>query len=368
MKIFCRRNELNRAVNNVSHAVPSRTTSKILEGILVELKNNKMYLTATDTNMTIEAYIEVNSEEDVSFVIPSRIFSSIISKLPEDDILLEYDDKKRKLKIKSGNSQAELICFSADEFPKIKIEESGSPIFISKETVKKLVRKTSFSASVDEMNGVLTGVLMEISESAVKMVAVDTFRMAIYSADADAGDEKNVIIPAKMINEISKIISDEEQESMVSIDIIENKAVFIFDNNRVTVNTLSGKYIDYKKIIKDDGAIEVRVIREELVKAIDRASLLSSSQNNNLIKITITDELLQINSLSDEGNIEEKVEIIKEGEDITIGFNSRYMIDALRAIDDEEIKMYLKNNVSPCIIKPLKGENYLYLILPVRIN
>ena len=368
MKIFCQKSELNKALNNVSHSVPTRTTTRILEGILAEVFEREMKFTATDTNITTEATISVSADGADSFVIPARLFSGMVSKLPEEEVMLEYEAAKTKLKVKSGKFKAEIICFRADDFPKVRIAESDDKIYISKDTVKKLIRKTAFSASEDELNGVLTGVLTEIDEKSIRMVAVDTFRMAVYQAEAAAGRTARVIIPAKLINKVSKIISDDNSEDMMSVDIVDNKVIFRFDNNKVTVNTLSGNYIDYKRIIRKESEIEVRIKCDEIVRAIDRASILTSSQNNKLIRIEINDQELKINSLSDEGNIQEKIDVIKEGNDITIGFNARFLMDVFKVIDDEEIMLYMKDNVSPCIIKSLSGEDYLYLILPVRIN
>lgn len=367
MKAYCQKSDLNRAVNNVSHAIPTRTTSKILEGILIEIKENKMLLTATDTTMTIETLTSVSSDEEKSFVVPARLFSSIISKLPEEEVMIEYDEGKEKIKIRSGSSSSELISSPADEFPKIKVPETEKRISLSKDTVRKLIRKTSFAASPDELNGILTGVLIEIKDKEIRMVAVDSFRMAINNAAVENDEEVSVVIPAKLINEVSKIISDDGDDSM-SLEIVDNKAVFIFENNRVILNTLNGKFIDYNRIIKAETEIKIRVKREDLLMSLDRASLLASSKNNNLIKWDIKEDIIDISSLSDEGNIEEKVEIIKEGQNVQIGFNVRFMMDILKAIDDEEIILSMKDSVSPCIITPLQGELYLYLVLPVRIN
>lgn len=367
MKAYCKKADLNKAINNVSHAIPTRTTSKILEGILVEIKEREMLLTATDTTITIEAMTAVSSDEERSFVVPARLFSSIISKLPEEEVMIEYDGEKEKIKIRSGNSSSELISFSSDEFPKIKVSETNNKIPLSKDTVRKLIRKTSFAASPDELNGILTGVLLEIKDKEFRMVAVDSFRMAINNAPVENNSELSVVIPAKLINEVSKIISDDGDDSM-SLEITDNKAVFVFENNRVLLNTLNGKFIDYNRIIKSETEIKVRVKREDLLMSLDRASLLASSKNNNLIKWEIKDDIIDISSLSDEGNIEEKVEIIKEGENVQIGFNVRFMMDILKAIDDEEIILSMKDSISPCIITPLQGELYLYLVLPVRIN
>lgn len=367
MKIYCNRSELNKSINNLSHAVPTRTTSNILEGILFEIANGMMKMTATDTTITIESVISVNCEESGSFVVPAKLFGSIVNKLPEEDIMIEYDSSKLKMIIKCAGSVSELVCFKGDEFPRVKLNEGENLIYISKEDIKQLIRKTAFSASTDDFNGILTGVLLEIKDGNMKMVGVDPFRIATYNVEINNENDVNVVIPAKLINEVAKIISDEGEDKM-SLEIVDKKVIFKFDNYKVIINTFSGKYIDYERILNKQGEINVRVKRSDLLKSIDRASLLTSVQNNNLIKFNIEDNEIIINSLNEEGNIEEKIEIIKDGDNLKIGLNAKYLKDALSAIDDEEITMNFKDSVSPCIIKPLKGEKYKYLVLPIRIN
>lgn len=367
MKIKCNKSDLSKAINNVSHSVPVRTTSPILEGILFEVENNKMTLTSTDTNMTIETFISVECNEKISFVVPAKLLINIVSKLPSEEVNIEYNYNKNNIIIKSAGSKTEIICFSADEFPKLKLEESDNYINISKEDIKNLIRKTAFCASTDEFNAILTGVLFEIKDNNVRMVGVDPFRIAICNNELKYDNDISVVIPAKLIIEISKIINEENDEDM-SINITDNKVILRFDNNKVTVNTLSGKFVDYNRIISNKGNIKVRVKRSDLIKSIERASILTSIQNNNLIKINIDNDILTINSLSEEGNIEEKLEVIKEGEDIKIGINAKYLKDALSVIDEEEVYINFKDSLSPCIISPLKGDKYTYLILPIRMN
>jgi len=367
MKFYCNKNDLNRALNNVSHSVPARTTSPILEGILIEVSEGNMKLTATDTNMTIETTIRVDGNESCSFVVPAKLFTTIVSKLPDEDIMIDYDSSKVKINIKCEGSNSEIVCFRSDDFPKIKVSEDEDIIYLSKEDVKKIIRKTAFSASADDFNGILTGVLLEIKEGNMKMVGVDPFRIATYNVEVKNNADVSVVIPAKLINETAKIISDEGEDKM-SMSITDKKVILRFDNNRVIINTFAGKYIDYERILNKTGNINVRVKRSDLLKSIDRASILASAQNNNLIKFNISGDILCINSLNEEGNIEEKIEIIKEGEDLVIGMNSKYLKDALSVIDDEEIMMNMKDSISPCIIKPLKGDKYTYLILPIRLN
>ncbi len=367
MKIYCSRNDLNKALNNVSHSVPVRTTSNILEGILINVLDNNMKLTATDTNITIETNIKVQSDEACEFVVPAKLFSAIINKLPDEDIMLDFNNESRKLNIKCAGSNSELICFRGDDYPKIKLNEGHNEIILSKEDIKTLIRKTAFSASTDDINLILTGVLLEIKDGFMRMVGVDPFRIATYKIEVNENQDVRVIIPAKLINETAKIM-DAEGEDKLSFEIVDNKVIMKFDNNKVTINTFSGKFIDYERLLSRVGEINIRVKRDDLLKSTERASLLASVQNNNLIRFNIQKDMMYITSLNEEGNIEEKVEIINEGEDLNIGINSKYLKDALSVIDEEEIKINFKDSVSPCIISPLKGDKYNYLILPIRMN
>jgi DNA polymerase-3 subunit beta len=367
MKIICSRTELNKALNNVSHSVPVRTTSNILEGILINAEDNKMKLTSTDTNMTTETVINVNAEGACEFVVPAKLFSAIISKLPEDDMMIDYDAEKSKINIKCAGSNSEIICFRGDEYPKIKLNEGENVIYLSKEDIKKLIKKTAFSASTDEFNRIITGVLLEIKDGSMKMVGVDPYRIATYKIEVDNNADVSVIISAKLIIEVAKFIDDDGEDKM-SFEIVDNKVILKFDNNKVILNTYSGKFIDYERILNKEGNINVRVKRNDLLRSTERASLLASVQNNNLIRFNIQKDVIYINSLNEEGNIEEKVEIINDGEDLNIGINSRYLKDALSVIDDEEVMINFKDSVSPAIIKPLKGDKYTYLILPIRMN
>jgi DNA polymerase-3 subunit beta len=201
----------------------------------------------------------------------------------------------------------------------------------------------------------------------MKMVGVDPYRIATYKIDIDNSDDVSVIIPAKLIMEVAKFIEDDGEDKM-SFEIVDNKVIMKFDNNKVIINTYSGKFIDYERILSKEGNINIRVKRDDLLRSTERASLLASVQNNNLIRFNIQKDMIFITSLNEEGNIEEKVEIINDGEELNIGINSKYLKDALSVIEDEEISINFKDSVSPAIIKPLKGDKYTYLILPIRMN
>ncbi len=373
MKIYCTKSELYRALNSASIAVGSRTTAKILEGLLFEVEENSLRITGTDTSITIKSTMNIRVEnlqdEEKSFVISDQsTFKSIIQKLPSEEVILDYDKIKGSIHIQSGRFQSDYLCANADEFPKITSDGSDHMIIIEKNKMRNLIKKTAFSASKEEINGILTGVLCEIKDGNFRMVAVDAFRMAIFNEEIqDESANFKIVIPAKQLLNLEKVISDDGDENL-RMEISERKVVFYVDSDEIIINTLSGNYIDYKRIISAETPLKIRVQKEELIRSIERAALMATGMNNNMIKFDIQEDLIDISSFSDKGKINENIEIIKEGENLKIGFNARYLQEILRNVEDEEIYMYMNNNVSPCIIKPLSGEKYLYLVLPVRIN
>ncbi len=368
MKIYCRKSELSSALSNSMNAVTTRTTVKILEGFLLDVKENYMKITGTDTNIIIESQIDVKAEGEASFVVPAKIMYDIIRNLPEEDVILDYDAVKFTIRIQSGRFKSEVICFGSDEFPRFYASESTTSIDVPKDSIRNLIRHTAFSASNDEINGILTGVLCEIKEGNFRMVAVDAFRMAIYNESIDDSDLiLKVVIPAKQIINLTKVINDYGDDK-IRMDIVDRKAIFTFDNTKVTINTLNGNFIDYNRIIRTDTPTRIRVKRSEMISGIERAALMTNSTNNNMVKFDIGDDVIEISAASDNGSVKEKIEIIKEGPGFRIGFNSNYLKEILKNIDDEEIYFYMRDGISPCIMKPLSGDKYLYLVLPVRIN
>ncbi len=232
-----------------------------------------------------------------------------------------------------------------------------------------MIRKTSFAASIDETRGVITGVLVEMTERNLNMVALDGFRMAVARENIINSADRKIIIPAKILNEISKIISENEENTQdVDLYINEKRAVFIIEDAKVVLRILEGEFVDYRNILPKEGKCRVVVNRNDLLESIERASLLAKVGKNNLIKFDIKENIIEITSKSEEGNVKEEVIISRQGDDLTIGFNSKYMIDALKAIEDEEISMNFNTSISPCLLKPLAGDAYEYLVLPVRIT
>lgn len=368
MKFTCDQTSLVKALNTVSKAVTARTTIPILKGILLNLKSNSLTLTASDLEISIETTIEVKGVENGSLVVSAKLFSDIIRKLPNEDILVDGGENEKTF-IKTSSSEFTIISIQADEFPRIaSIEEEQDKFIFNKDILREMIRKTTFCASVDESKGIIVGVLIERKDNNLTAVALDGFRMAVVRESIDSGNESKIIISAKLLSEISKIIADEEPEGDIIMVLDKKKALLTIDKTKVVLRLLEGDFIKYRDILPKDKTLKILVSRSLLQDSIERASLLAKEGKNNLIKFSIIDNLLTITSKSEEGAVKEEIIIEKLGDDIEIGFNSKYVLDVLKAVDDEIILMEFNSPTSPCMIKQAEDSMYEYLVLPVRIN
>ena len=371
MKFSCSQQTLTKSLNIVSKAVTSRTTIPILKGILLKVnEKGTLIMSASDLDLAIEKSFEVNNFETGEIVVQAKLFGDIIRKLPNDIITVEVEEGN--VIIKCSNSEFNIVGWPSDEFPKLNSqEEYESKILFEKEILKDMIRKTSFAASIDESRGVITGILMEIKKNSLNMVSLDGFRMAISRQSIKNEREENVIIPAKTLNEVAKIISEtegEEGKETVDLYISQKRAIFIIEDTKVLLRLLDGEFVKYEDILPKESQTKVVLNKNDFLDSIERASLLAKIGKNNLIKLNITNNNIEITSKSEEGKVKEDVIVSKEGNDLIIGFNSKYLIDALKVIDDEEIKLLFNSSVSPCLIKPLEENKYEYLVLPVRIT
>ncbi|WP_027399621.1 DNA polymerase III subunit beta [Anaerovorax odorimutans] len=366
MKFTCDQQILSKALNTVSKAVTSKTTIPILKGILLEAKNNQLTLSASDLDISIDKKINITVEEEGATVVSAKLFSDIIRKLPSGDV--EIIKENDNINIKCNASKFVIVGQPADEFPNIGEINTENKIYFEKDILKEMIKKTSFSASIDESKGIITGVLIEIEEDSLNMIALDGFRMAITREMVKNNESKKIIISARILNEINKIISETEEENELYMILDEKKAVFLLNDTVIVLRLLEGEFIKYKDIIPKEHEIDVIVNRIDFLDSIERASLLAKDGKNNLIVLSIYNEKLIITSSSEEGNVKEEILINNCENELEIGFNSKYVLDVLKVIDDEEIKLEFNTSITPCLIKPIEGDSYEYLVLPVRIS
>ncbi|MDO5491215.1 MAG: DNA polymerase III subunit beta [Bacillota bacterium] len=366
MKFRCNQQMLSKALNTVSKAVSNRTTLPVLKGILIKAENESLLLTASDLDISISRQIDAEIEEEGAVVVMARLFGDIIRKLPNEEIIIEQEEDS--VKISTISSEFKVVSLPPEDFPETgKREENDHTISIDQEILRNMIRKTGFAASIEESKGILTGILTEIKKDEITMVALDGFRLALTNEPMKSEKEEKFIISAKIMNEIGRIIWEEDEEDDLLIHLGKKRAVVQTGRTEVVMRIMEGEFIRYQDIIPTDSTTRVIVGRELFQGSMERASLLSREGKNNLVKLSIQGDLLTITSRSEEGNVREEIVIDKEGEDLEIGFNSKYIVDVLKEIDEEKISLHLKTSVTPCVVRPTEGNRYEYLILPVRI-
>ena len=368
MKFKTSQSELNKALNFVSKAVTTRSTMPILKGILLKVTDDgKLTLTASDMEFSIEKTILVSDAEEGTIVLPARLFADIIRKLPNETVNISSGDFYNVI-IRTTSSEFRIVGMAADEFPEIGTISEDKKISINKEIFREMIRKTSFAASVDESRGVIVGVLIEIHDGNINMAALDGFRMSVASEKTDITDDTDIIIAARILNEISKIISESDNENEnIELVLDKQKAVIVTEDSRIILRIIDGVFLKYRDLLPKSFTTEVNTDRNMLTDSIERASLFAKEGRNNLIKISVKGDNLQITSKSEAGDVNENIPVKKNGSDIEIGFNSKYLLDGLKAIRSDDIVLKFNTNVTPCILEPVGDENFTYLLLPVRI-
>lgn len=369
MKFTCSQKQLLKALNIVSKAVSNKTTRPILKCILISAEKDSVTFTASDMDITIKHTVteDIYIENTGVTAVSAKLFMDIIRKLPANSILVESIDSI-SLRVVTDNSEFTITTADYEEFPVTKSPDNYfTKLLINKNILKDMIRKTSFAASVEEAKGIIVGVLIEFEKDSLNMIALDGFRMAVNREPVRNDIEQSIIINAGMLNDINKIISEDDSDEDVIISPAGNFAQINLDNTEIYLRLLEGEFIRYRDIIPSDFRTKVYIDRNDLISAVERASLLSNDGKNNLIRVNITNNLLTVTSRSDAGNVKEQIIIDKQGEDIEIGFNSKYLLDTLKVIDDDTVLFNFNTSVTPALIKPIEGNIYDMLVLPVRL-
>lgn len=364
MKIICSKSNLLAGVQIVSKAVPSKTTMSILECILIDTTTGIIKLTANDMELGIETIIEGEIIEKGIIALDARIFLEIVRKLPDNKIVVE-SDQNLKTTITCEKAKFNIIGKSGEDFSYLPEIEKNDSIIVSQFTLKEVVRQTIFSIADNDNNKLMTGELFEIHEDQLKVVSLDGHRISIRKIGLkNFYGSRKVVVPGKTLNEISKILPGDADKD-VQIFFTDKHIVFEFDHTTVLSRLIEGEYFKIDQMLSNDYETKVRINKKEFLNCIDRATLLIKEGDKKPIIINIKDGSMELKINSTVGSMDEEIDIVKNGKDLMIGFNPKFLIDALRVIDDEEIDIYLVNPKAPCFIKD-ENEKYIYLILPVN--
>ena len=366
MKLICSKSDLLNGLQIVSKAVPNKTTMSILECILVEAKNNVIKFTANDMELGIETIVEGNILQEGMIALDAKIFLDIVRKLPDNEVTIETDESFKTI-ITCEKAKFTIIGKSGEDFSYLPSIEKNDCVMISQFTLKEVVRQTIFSIADNDTNKIMTGELFDINGSELKVVSLDGHRISIRKiALKNEYAPKKVIVPGKTLNEISKILAGDADKD-VNIFFTQKHILFEFDQTVVVSRLIEGEYFRIEQMLSSDYETKVIINKKEFLNCIDRATLLVKEGDKKPIIINITDGSMELKINSIIGSMNEQIDIEKSGRDMMIGFNPKFLIDALRVIDDEEVDIYLVNPKAPCFIKDAQ-ENYIYLILPVNFT
>ena len=365
MKVVVNGADLSSAVLKVVKAISGKTTNPILEGIKLSVKGDELILTATDTEISIEKTIKASTFTEGQTVVPGKLFSEFTKRLEnEDEIELYQEDNQ--LKISYSSSEGYISTLNPEEFPIINKEIREKSFTVKQKDFKELILKSSFACSQDEARPLLKGCLLEIEGDKISSVALDGFRLAIMrkKIEASTGDFK-IIVSSRTLNEIVRIL--ENDNDVLTVIVQKNVMMVEVDGTVLVSRLLEGEYIDYKNIIKDNFISVVRVNKNQLLSAIDRASVVATDAKK-IVRLDIKENYMTVSASSEVGKMSENVVINLEGKDLSIAFNSKFLTDCVKVIDDEFINLHFNTKINPCVIKPFSGDDYLYLVLPLRIN
>ena len=366
MHIICDKSKLIEGMNIVMKAIPGKTTIMILECVVIEVKDNQIKLIANDLQLGIETLIDGEIKQEGSVAVGAKVFFEIIRKLPSDNVSITVDEDYH-MNISCGKAKFNIMAKATDEFPYLPNIVKDKNVNISQFTLKDIIRQTVFSISDNENAKVMTGELFEIHDSELKVVSLDGHRISIRKVKLNQSyDDVSVIIPGKTLIEISKIING-GMDDEVSIFFTDKHVLFEFEDTIVLSRLIEGEYYKIDKMLSTDYETKVTVNKREMLECIDRSTLLLKESDKKPVIIDVQDDYMKFAMNSAIGSMDEDIDASKEGKDILIGFNPRFLMDALRVIDEDEITMYMINPKAPCFIRD-QEETYIYLILPVNFN
>ena len=365
MKFICSKNILLDSLNIVSKAVSTSSTLDILKGIKIQAEQN-VKLTGSDLDLSIESVFDADIRESGTIIIDTRIFFDIIKKLPDGEV--ELYTKDNELNISCQNTKFNILYLSAEGYPDIKKVEEGNCIKIYSKDLKNIIKNTLFSISNNESRPVLMGSKFEIKNSNIKVISIDGSRLALRNQiiPETEYEDLNFVVPGRVLNELLKILKDDE--TIVQMCIKNNSVMFSYDNFTIIARLLEGEFFDYNKAIPTNCNIKAIIDVKKFTDILERASIIINYDDPKIpVILNIKSNEISVECISKRGNFNESIMIDKQGEDLKIGIDSKLLLDALRAIDHEKAVFEFNTVISPCVIKPVEGDSFIYMVLPRRI-
>jgi DNA polymerase-3 subunit beta len=367
MKVICDGLDLSDAVLKVSKALSVKAVNPILEGIKLVADGDSLTLIATDLELTLEIKIKADVLMEGETVVVGKYFVDFIKKLENEQVELSrlFDGQ---LKIKYSSSESELQVFNSQDYPKFSNDETENQITMLQKDFKNIVNKITLACSSDDSRPILKGCLFEVIDGNLTMVALDGFRMAVVKKQVDANANFYSIIPARTLIEITRLLNDEDDKKELKLYFQKNMLFAEINNIKIYSRLIEGEFVKYSHILPTSFTNVVTVNKKLFLQSIERAAIIAKNDRYNIIKLDVHENVMNISAKSEIGNVNENVNINLNGKDITTAFNGKYLQDYLKSIDSDFINLNLNSQIDPCVFTEIGKEDYIYLVLPVRIN
>ena len=366
MKIICNTSVLAEACNIVQRGVPQKSTLPATEGIYLQAKNSKLTLTGYDLEVGITTTIECSTEIEGSIVLNARLLCDILRRLPSQSVTINCDSHNL-CKITSGEAEFSLVGIPADDYPELPTVSGGIPFAIKQGILKNMVKQTIFAVAIQDIKPVHKGIKFEVENNNLRLISCDGFRLAIRNETIEyAGDDMTFVVPAKTLSEVIKLTDDDD--SNITFSIGKKFILFEIGNYRIISRLLEGEFFNYKNAIPSENTTKAIVNLKLILDSVERTSLLITSKIKSPVRCIFDDNTIRISSATSLGAATDKIPASIEGKRLEIGFNNTYLTDCLRTVDVDEVKIELSSPVSPIIVKPVEGDNFIFLIIPMRLK
>lgn len=366
MKVICARKDLYEGVQIASRAVSARTSLPILGHLLITAEEDKIRIVATDLEIGMECVVEAKVQEPGSMTVPARVFGEVLAQLPETDVAISVDESYAVL-IKCASSDFSINGLPPEEFPMLPDVREEVSFVIERDALREGIRKTSFAIGIDESRAILTGILMQVSDSGLKLVSTDTHRLAVLDcALIESRGEVNVIVPGRAMNELPRVVP--EGEGTVSVGISNSQVKFKVGDTILISRLIEGQFPNVDRVIPTEHNKRLIIPTQQFEQALKRAAIVARENLNRAViqtddgKLTITAESGNV------GKAHEEVEIVKEGDDTKMAFSARYLLDVLAVIDTEAVEMELTGEVNQALLRPQGQDDYLYVVMPMQVG
>lgn len=366
MKFTCNTSVLADACNIVQRGVPQKSTIPATEGIFLKAKNSTLTLTGYDLEVGITTSIDCSTESEGNIVLNARLLCDILRRLPSAAVTITVD-AHNLCKISSGDAEFSLVGIPANDYPELPTVSGGIPFAIKQKTLREMVKQTIFAVAVQEHKPVHKGIKFEVESNNLRLISCDGFRLAIRNEVIEySGEDMTFVVPAKTLSEVVKLADDDDAN--ITFSIGKKFIHFEIGNYKIISRLLEGEFFNYKNAIPAESSTKARVNVKLILDSVERTSLLITSKIKSPIRCVFDDNTIKVSSATALGAANDKISAVIEGKRVEIGFNNTYLTDCLKTVDADEVNIELSSPVSPIIIRPVEGDSFIFLIIPMRLK